>query len=178
MGRRMATMLCAVPANERRIQTMDMQRIEAAAQTVQLPQIPKTSSRNSRLSFNIVNSDSNGKRVKLSKGLTTALGITESADILPIKGEGLIMVAEKLPYEAACSVSLKDEGRNGTSGAKIAYNSGMVALLTMEFDLDFSEHVSMSFSDISIEKLEDGTTVALIRISNVQPEDTPSTEEQ
>ena len=98
--------------------------------------------------------------------------------MLPIKDEGLLMVAEKLPYKAACSVSLKDEGRNGRDGAKIAYNSGMVALLTREFDLDFSKHVSMSFSDISIETLEDGTTVALIRISNGQPEGTPSTEEQ
>lgn len=145
---------------------MDMQRIEAAARAVQLPQSAKVFSGNSRLSFNIVNSDSNGKRVKLSKDLAAAIGITERADILPIKGEGLIMVAEKLPYEAACSVSLKDEGRNGRTGAKIAYNSGMVALLTKEFDLDFSEHVSMSFSDISIEKLEDETTVALIRISD------------
>ena len=144
---------------------MGMQRIEAAARAVQLPQSAKVFSGNSRLSFNIVNSDSNGKRVKLSKDLAAALGITESADILPIKGEGLIMVAEKLPYEAACSVSLKGERRNGRSGAKIAYNAGMVALLTKEFDLDFSEHVSMSFSDITIEKLEDETPVALIHIS-------------
>ena len=157
---------------------MDMKKIEAAAQAVQLPQIAKASSHNSRLSFNIVNSDSNGKRVKLSKGLALAVGVTESAAMLPIKGEGLLMVAEKLPYKAACSVSLKNEGRNGRDGAKIAYNYGMVALLTKEFGLDFSERTSMSFSDVTIEKLGDNTPVALIRISNGQPEGTPSIEEQ
>lgn len=152
---------------------MDMKKIEAAARNVQLPNVTTSASNNSRLSFNIVNSKHNGKRIKLSKGLALEAGITESAAMLPIKSKGLLMVAEKLPFQAACSVTLKDDG-----GAKIAYSYKMVALLTQEFALDFAERTSMSFNDISIDKLEDGTTVALIRISNGQSEDTLSANEQ
>ena len=153
---------------------MDMKKIEAAARTVQLPKVATTASHNSRLSLNIVNSARNGKRIRFSGGLASALGITESADILPIESMGVLMVAKKLSsYDNALPVTLKND-----YGAKIAYSSGMVALLTEVFDLDFSEHVSMSFSDMSINKLEDGTTVALIRISNAQPEDTLSADEQ
>lgn len=152
---------------------MDMKKIAAAAHAVKLPIMPVASSGGS-LSFNIVNSESNGKRIRFSKGLALAVGITESADMLPIKDEGLLMVAENLPYGAACPVKLNGKGGN----AKIAYNSGMVALLTNVFELDFTKHVSMSFSDISIEKLDDGTPVALIRMSKGQPEDTTSTGER
>ena len=153
---------------------MDMKTLDAAARAVQLPKVAMSASHNSRLSLNIVNSKRNGKRIKLSKGLALAAGITESAAMLPIKSEGLLMVAEKLPYPAAHPVNLKDD-----EGAKIAYNYGMVALLTEVFDLDFSERTSMSFSDITIETLEDDTPVALIRISNGQAEEgTPSLEKQ
>ena len=143
---------------------MDMKKIEAAAKAAQLPQLATSTFRTSNLSFNIVNSKRNGKRVKLSKGLVQALDLTDNADMLPLKEEGLLMVAKKLPYEAACSVLLKGEDE-----AKIAYNTGMVALPAQMFGLNFTNHTSMSFSDSDIETLEDGTTVALIPIYNKYP---------
>lgn len=147
--------------------------LEKAARAVQLPNIATSASCNSRLSLNIVNSKRNGKRIRFSSGLASAVGITENAAILPIESEGLLMIAEKLSYPAARSVTLKDDG-----GAKIAYSYGMVALLTEVFKLDFTFRTSMSFDDISIDNLADGTTVALIHIPNGQPEDTLSAGEQ
>lgn len=146
---------------------INVQEILAAAQAVQLPTNVKSCSSNSQLSFGIVNCD-NGKRVKLSKGIVSAFGITENADILPIKSEGVIMIAKKLPYEIAPqarSVSLKNDkkGKSG-EGGKIAYNSGMVALLTEVFSLDFTDRTSMAFDDIHLDELPDKTPMALVRI--------------
>lgn len=143
---------------------MDIKRIEAAAKAAQLPRLATSTFRTSNLSFDIVNSKRNGKRVKLSKDLAQAVDLTDSADMLPLEEEGLLMVAKKLPFEAACPVLLK-----GDNEAKIAYNSGVVALLTQMFGLNFADHTSMSFSNITIDKLEDGTPVALIPIYNKYP---------
>lgn len=140
---------------------MDMKKIEAAARAAQLPKITTSHASNAHLSFNIVNSPRNGKRLRLSRGLACTVGVTKSAAMLPLPDEGLLMVAEKLPYKAAIPVSLKDD-----YGAKIGYNSGMVALLTEVFNLSFENHVSMSFSDITLDQLEDGTPVALISITD------------
>lgn len=144
---------------------MDIKKIEAAAKAAKLPQNIASPLRRSNLSFNIVNSKRNGKRVKLSKDLAQEINATDSADMLPLEEEGLLMVAKKLPFEAAYPVSLK-----GDNEAKIAYNSGVVALLTQVFGLNFADHTSMSFSDITIDKLEDGTPVALIPIYNKYPD--------
>jgi len=142
---------------------MDMKKIEAAAQAVQLPKNATSHASNSHLSFNIVNSPRNGKRLRFSRGLACAVGVTENADMLPLPDEGLLMVAEKLPFDAACTVSLKNDSR---SNAKICYNTDMVLLLTNVFNLDFTDHVSMSFENISLDTLSDGTDVALIPIFN------------
>lgn len=145
---------------------IDITKIDAAAKAAKRPLLVLATStfRTSNLSFNIVNSKRNGKRVKFSKDLAQAVDLTDSAAMLLLQEEGLLMVANKLPYEAACTVVLKDD-----EGAKIAYNTGMVILLTQMFDLNFTGHTSMSFSDIDIETLEDGTTVALIPIYNKYP---------
>lgn len=146
---------------------MDISKLLAAAQAVQLPTDVKSYSSNSPLSFGIVNCD-NGKRIKLSKSLALELGITETADMIPIKSEGVIMIAKKLSREIAPearSVSLKNDkkGKSG-EGGKIAYNSGMVALLTEVFSLDFTGRTSMAFDNVSLEKLPDETPVAFVHI--------------
>ena len=128
---------------------MDIKRIEAAAKAAQLPRLATSTFRTSNLSFNIVNSKRNGKRVKLSKDLAQAVDLTDSADMLPLEEEGLLKVDNE---------------------AKIAYNSGVVALLTQMFGLNFADHTSMSFSNITIDKLEDGIPVALIPIYNKYPD--------
>ncbi len=140
---------------------MDMKKIEAAAQSVQLPKIAIPRASNSRLSFGIVNSPRNGKRLRLSMGLASAVNVTKDAAMLPIPDEGLLMVAEKLSFDETRTVSLKNDSR---SNAKISYNTDMVLLLTKVFNLDFTEHVSVSFNDVTLDTLSDGTPVALIRI--------------
>lgn len=142
---------------------MDFKKIDAVAKAAKLPQFPVSIIRTSNLSFNIVNSNRNGKRLKLSKDLAQALGLTDSAAMLPLKEEGVLLIAEKLPYEAY-QVSLK-----GDNEAKIAYSSGMVALLTQMFELNFTDHTSMSFTNITIHPLENGTPMALVPIYNKYP---------
>ena len=141
-----------------------MEKLQEAAKAVKPTDIKVSHSGNSRFSFGIVNSARNGKRVTLSKGLATALSIGDSADMVPIAAEGVLMIGKKLSFPATSTVSLKEDG-----GGKIGYNSGMVAVLTQVFGLNFTEHVSVSYSDINMDHLDDGTLVAIVKIHNKYP---------
>ena len=104
---------------------MDISKIEEAAKAVNLPRI--ATSGHSRLSFNIVNSEKNGRRIKLSRDLVSTLDLTESAAILPIAENNmdLVIVAKSLSFPAATTIRLKDD-----KGGRIAYDSAMVQMLT------------------------------------------------
>lgn len=133
-----------------------MKQIEAKAQAVRLVE-PKISRPN--LFLNIENPNCNGKRIRFSKALSQALGITNSAAVLPLYEEGLLLVAKALPFDAACLVTLKDD-----RGAKIAYDPVLLRWLQTELDIFADWPLSWSFHDITIDKLTDATTVALVRI--------------
>lgn len=153
---------------------MDIKELQAAAKKVKLADIKVAPSGNAHLSFGIVNSKRNGKRVTLSKSLVSAIEVAESAAMIPIPDKGVLMIGKALPYEAASNVNLKDDG-----GGKIAYNSGMVALLTQTFGLNFTDHVSVSYSDIEVNTLDNGTPVAIVKIYNKYPtKNEPQTQEQ
>lgn len=124
------------------------------ASKCETPVIRNTAS-NGRYSFSVVNSESNGKRFSISKALVEALDLEDSVSLLPIQEEGLLMLSKKTLSEMASSAKLKEHGK------KLCYNAGLVRLLTKTFRLDFSNHVSLSFSDISIEDHE-GEPVAVI----------------
>lgn len=146
---------------------IDLSDLLKLAEEVKLPTIPTAmGGGSSKLSFGIVNSASNGKRITFSKGLVTALAVTNKAVMLPVKAKDVLMVARVLPFPAAKSVDLK-----GEDGRKIAYDSEMVTLLTKVFDLTFTKHVSAAYNDITIDTLDDGTPVALIHIFDKHAED-------
>lgn len=143
---------------------MDIKELQTAAEKVELADIKVVRSGNALLSFGIVNSKRNGKRVTLSKSLTSAIEVDKSAAMLPIPDKGVLMIAKALPYKAASTVNLKNDG-----GGKVGYNSGMVALLTQTFGLNFTDHVSVSYSDIDVNTLDNGTPVAIVKIYNKYP---------
>ncbi len=138
---------------------MDISKIEEAAKAVSLPKtfVPGFN----YLSFNIVNSEKNGRRIKFSRGLVSTLGLDNSAAILPVAQMDLVIVAKQLSFPAAITVQLKDDKEG-----RIAYASATVQLLTQLFSLPFGQRVSLSFTNIKITSLSDGTTVALIDMNS------------
>jgi len=137
------------------------------AQAVSLPSITSTSRSNSKYSFGIVNSKANGKRVSFSKALVAKLDLTDTAYITPVCDDGVIILAGSKLFESyECNLRGDDK--------KLSYNSGVVETLTELFGLDFSQHVSKSFTKIDFDEHE-GIPVAVITLTN--PVSTRSTED-
>lgn len=136
----------------------DFNKLCEAAKNQSPVAVMHTSSGNSPLSFGIVNSSANGKRISLSKSLVANLGLDNQIAIIPIPAEGVVMVARDLPFDGAIRGELRGEDK------KLWYASNIVLLLTELFGLDFKTRVSRSFNDISINEL-DGVPVATIRIA-------------
>ena len=134
----------------------------SAAAKVELPLKQLTAS-NSPLSFSIVNS-SNGKRLRFSKSLVEALGLEDTAEIAPVPDQSCILIAKKLPMDNVLLANLKPDGER-----RVSYTATSIQALTKLFTLNFSEHSSMSFQKITLDKLEDGTPVAITEIFNKYP---------
>lgn len=124
-----------------------------------------TASGLSKMSLTVVyNRNGNGKRITLTKSLASAIGIDNSVDLLPIPDEGVVFLAKKLPYPQAITRSLR-----GKDGHKISYAAQVVALLIECFSLDFKGHVSQTYQDIRIDKLPDGSPLAIVNMLNPKP---------
>ena len=134
-------------------------------------EIPASASRggssNSKLSFGIVNSEANGKRVSFSKSLVQSLDLKGSAEIALVPDKGCILIASELPHKNVVICKFSAKGDKG--GRRLSYNSEAVYLLTKTFNLNFTDHVSVSYDSITIETLEDGTSVAVVEIYNKHP---------
>ena len=135
-----------------------------AANNVKLPSSALTASSKGIMSFGIVNSEGNGKRFTMTKSLVNAIGVDKNVELFPIPNEGVLFVAKELPFDNAINKKLKDKGEG-----RLAYAAPIVNLLIKSFDLDFGKHVSMSFQDIKIDKLPDGSPVAIINMLNHKP---------
>lgn len=110
----------------------------------------------SKYSLSIVN-NINGKRITISKALSTALSLADTAYFLPVEETGQLLIsASPIGAKSSCS---------SLSGAekKISYNASLVKMLTEAFKLDFSDKTSCSFSDITIDTSTDHA-VAIVEI--------------
>lgn len=137
------------------------------AQSISLPSITSTSKGNSKFSFGIVNSKTNGKRLSFSKALAEKIDLDKCAYLTPICEDGKVLVAGTKVFDSyECSLRGDDK--------KLSYNSGVVETLTELFSLDFSKHVSISFSKIDFEEYE-GVNIAIITLS--PPVSTENTED-
>ena len=134
-------------------------------------EIPASASRggssNSKLSFGIVNSEANGKRVSFSKSLVQSLDLKGSAEIALVPDKGCILIASELPHKNVVICKFSAKGDKG--GRRLSYNSEAVCLLTKTFGLNFADHVSVSYDGITVETLENGTPVAIVEIFNKHP---------
>ena len=137
---------------------MNLRKIDSAARAVQLPDTALSHLRTLNVSISCFSQYD--KSICISKDLAFALGLMKTAAILPIQSEGLLMVAETLPYENAIPVSLKNH-----IGDKIITHYGVVDLLIDVFGLDFTEPDWKYFESITIDKSR-GFPVALVRISD------------
>ena len=127
-----------------------------AAKKADIPQVSGSGS--GKYSISVVNSDGNGKRISLSKALVEKLGLTDSVSLLPIKENGILMVAKKLPFERASDITLNSKDK------RTAYNAEAVQLITATFGLDYSSKTSYSFNDIEFMD-EDGMEIAAVYMS-------------
>ena len=136
----------------------NLNELKKAAETVVLPEavIPASAGRG-KMSFSIVNSKKNGKRITITNTLANALGVTDSISILPIPEEEVFLIAKALPFERAEECSLTSDESH-----KISYTTRVVLWLTDCFGFDYSDSTSKTFQEINIDKFDDGTIVAII----------------
>lgn len=108
-----------------------------------------------KYSLSIVN-NINGKRVTLSKTLSSDLNITDEVHFLPVPSENILIVSSKSisSKSASCPMS-------GQDGKKICYAAGVVKMITEAFALDYSNVTSLSFNNISFDMIK-GQKVALV----------------
>lgn len=128
-------------------------------------------SSNGKLSMGIVNSQDNGKRVTFSKALADALALEDKVEVALVPSKGCVLVSKKL----ASSKAIKGKLSARNEKRKICYNAGMVEGITKAFGLNFDEHVSVSYDDITLGNLDDGTPVAIVNVYNKYPVTTAST---
>jgi hypothetical protein len=102
----------------------------------------------------IVYSEANGKRIKLSKGLMEELGNPQKVQFAFF--DGLLAISSDLPGNNSY-ISLAKGG--------IVYSAALIHEIVNEFDLDYSERVSITFQDVEYEE-NDGAPIALIEMSN------------
>ena len=116
---------------------------------------------NGSSSLNIVNSESNGKRVKLSNTLHEALGAPTAIQVA--RDDSNLIIGTKIPF---ATESFKFSPGKGTT---IIYSANLVQWLTSVFRLDFTDgRVSRSFNDVTFETQEyDGEelTYAIINMA-------------
>lgn len=135
-----------------------------AASSSKLPLFTSNTSGRGIMSFGLVYSEANGKRFTMTKSLVTAIGVDEYVELFPIKEEGTLLVAKKLPFENKIRKKIRSKG-----DSKLSYAASVVSFFIEYFGLNFGKHVSMTFQDITIEKLPDGSPVAIINMLNPKP---------
>lgn len=122
-----------------------------------IPVITANSGGSGRYSFGVVNSAYNGKRITISKALVKKLGLNDIVYLAPVPQRGILMMASNIPSPKASQCALRGTDK------KIGYAAEIVQMVTKVFNLDFSEHVSRSFSNVEFEDV-DGTCVAYVHM--------------
>lgn len=131
----------------------------AAATSAQVERISTHNGANV-MSLGIVNSKSNGKRLTLSKALSKALELEDTAYILPLASSDVVLITKDKVFPSSSPLALSGDDK------KIIYSSDAVHTLTKLFELDFSNRTSLSVSDVTIED-HNGIPVVVVDMSKV-----------
>ena len=110
--------------------------------------LPQLSISSSKHSISIVN-NINGRRVTISKSIADYLKLSDFVMVKPSVEKRKLVLGRELPFPGSSKVNLSG------SGKKIAYNAELVQVLTKAFDLDFTKCTSRSFSDVTLDVLDD-----------------------
>ena len=138
------------------VKRVNFEKLFEAAKTAEVQLVSASGS--GKYTISVVNSNGNGKRITLSKALVEKLDLDGSVSMLPLQGEGVLMVAKELPFASASTIELT------SSDGRIAYHAGAVKLLVDTFNLDYSGgKTSMSFNDVEFTE-HNGETVAIVTI--------------
>lgn len=117
--------------------------------------LPAIAKGNAKYSFGIVNSKNNGKRVTISKALAQTLDLEDNAMFMPSGSDRKLVIGRTLPFPHAIT------GKLSGADKKTCYLTPLVALLTEMYELDFSKHVSQTFTTIDIDNIN-GVPVAIV----------------
>lgn len=132
----------------------------SSAEATVLPNVPAASTGgSSTLSFGVVNSAANGKRLTFSKGLSHALGLTDGVYLSFIPAEKMLLLSPVSCCGQSQLCKLRTSGER-----KVSYNSHAVQLVTAAFELDFSGCTSMSFGQIEVQTNTDGIPIAIVKM--------------
>lgn len=114
---------------------------------------------NSICSFGVVY-NKNGKRLSFSKGLATKLGLEDTVDVIPHSAEGVVHLGKNLSgLDGVSTCQLKGD----ESESRLSYAAGMAKIIAEEYDLDFKNHSSHSFQNITFSEYN-GFPVATVHI--------------
>ena len=111
-----------------------------------------------KYSMGIVNSKSNGRRLTLSKSIADKLKIDDELFAMPAEGENKLVITKTKVFPNSVKLTACGEGK------KTIYCGPLVELLTKMFNLDFSKHVSQTYSNVSFEEFKN-EQVAVISFS-------------
>lgn len=120
----------------------------------------------------IVNSKKNGKRVTISSSTNEHLDHPESVQIL--MSDDSIAIGENLPG-CKLSYTVKSEGKEGKKG--VIYAGPLVEEITDHFSLDFSERVSITFTEATYTRIGE-YPVAVIKVIDANPIGTKTDSEE
>lgn len=114
---------------------------------------------NTRTSLTIVNTERNGRRIKLSKGLLEEIGNPSSVQISV--SDTALKIGKSLKN---CEINFQLTG-----GGDTIYKSSLIDQLTEHFGLDFSERSSLTFDDVEVKMRrcnDEEIPFAVVRIIN------------
>lgn len=100
----------------------------------------------------------NGKRFTISKSLAERLALGNTCHIYPTFEDKMIFLSKDALSENAIKLNLNGDDK------KISYNSSVVEFVVNEFNLDYTDATSHSFSKITFEK-EGNIEIAAIDVS-------------
>ncbi|MCL2579557.1 MAG: hypothetical protein FWE32_05945 [Oscillospiraceae bacterium] len=120
--------------------------------------------RNGKLGISVVNTETNGKRLKLTSGLYRELGEPKTLSFMANVETGELALAEELPGADTYPFSQ-------SKSSYIVYAAGMVVGITQAFGLNFEERSSLSFNNVRVERVQaaDGREIAVGFVKLTEP---------
>ena len=120
--------------------------------------------RSSKYSMGIVRSERNGKRISFSSALVDRLELEDTVFITAFPTEGLLILGSTAYSEDSTEFYLRDNKGHG----KLCYNASLVEFLINAFDLDYSDHVSKTFTDITFSE-DANPPMAIVKLETPLP---------